>query len=287
MTWLEEFEDELRRRQVRAAARERLLAELGDHIACEEGIELRRLGEPREIAAQCADELGADAARRGALVGFAALALTGAAFTVQELTLGRLGYPDFSRGASTALALIAILALVVGVQVSLVCGTLAAWRALRRRHEPVLPAAEVALINRRARIAIAAGLATAAGMLLYVLDFAAVLPTWWLALNGALAGIALATLAFAWRTVAIGSATLVVARGPAGDIYDDLPPLRPLKGHPLRLWSAVALTVGAAVTLLAWHAERSLAEGLERGGFEVIALTAGYALLGRAIGARR
>jgi len=287
VTWLEEFEAELRRRRVRQAQRERLLAELSDHIACEEGIELVRLGAPREIAARYADELGADESRRGALVAFAALALTGAALAVQQLTLGRVGYPGINHGASTLLAVIALLALVVGAQVSLVCGTLAAWRALRRRREPVLPAGEIALVGRRARIALAAGLSTVAGQLLYLLNFSALLPVWWLALNGSLAGVAIAALAFAWRAVGIGSSTLVLAAGPAGDIYDDLPPLRPLRGHALRLWSVVAGVVGIAVTLVFWHAERSLAEGLERGGFEVIALSAGYALLGRAIGARR
>ena len=44
---------------------------------------------------------------------------------------------------------------------------------------------------------------------------------------------------------------------------------------------------GGAVTLLEWHAERSLAEGLERGAFEVVAMSIGFVVLGRAIGARR
>ena len=71
MSWLSEFEDELTARRVRPAARERLVAELADHLACEQGcstrLELTRLGAAREIAGQYADELAADDARRGAL----------------------------------------------------------------------------------------------------------------------------------------------------------------------------------------------------------------------------
>jgi uncharacterized integral membrane protein len=291
MSWLGDFGDELERRRVRPAMRERLLAEFADHIACEQGektrIELTRLGAAREIAAQYADELAAEDARRGAFGAFAALACVAVAFVVQQLTLARIGYPGFNHGYSTPLALIAILALVVGSQVALVCGTLAAWRALRRRSQTVLPAAEIALVHRRSRLALVAGFATTAGLALYVINFAGVLPLWWLLTSGALAAAAATALLFAWREIARGSITVALTTGPAGDIYDDIPALRPLRSHPLGLWALTAIAVGGAVTAFEWHAEHSLAEGLQRGGFEVLALSAGFALLGRAIGARR
>jgi hypothetical protein len=291
VSWLSDFDEELTRRAIRPAVRERLLAEFADHIACEEGastrIELTRLGAAREIAAQYAEELATDDARRGALVAFAALACAAVAFAAQQLTLARVGYPGFDHGFSSALSLIALCALVVGPQVALVSGTLAAWRALRRRREPVLAAAEIALLGRRARIAVGAGLATAAGMGLYAVDFIGVLPPWWLALSGSLALGAGAALAGAWRTLERGAATLALTPGPAGDLYDDIPPLRALRSHPLALWALATVAVGGAVTALAWHAEHSLSEGLQRGGFEVLALSLGFGLLGRAIGARR
>jgi hypothetical protein len=291
VSWLREFEQELTRRRIRPAVRERLLAEFADHIACEEGastrIELTRLGAAREIAAQYAEELASDDARRGALVAFAALACAALALVVQQLTLARIGYPGFDHGYSTPLALISLFALVVGSQVALVCGTLAAWRALRRRREAVLAAAEIALMQRRSRLALAAGLATTAGLGLYVINFLGVLPTWWLALSGTLALGALVALLTAWGTVARGAATVALTPGPPGDIYDDIPPLRALREHPLALWALATAVVGGAVTAFTWHAEHSLAEGLQRGGFEVVALSVGFALLGRAIGARR
>jgi hypothetical protein len=41
------------------------------------------------------------------------------------------------------------------------------------------------------------------------------------------------------------------------------------------------------VTVFEWHTEHSLAEGIQRGVFEALALSVCFALLGRAIGARR
>jgi len=291
VSWLGEFEDELKLRGIRPAARERLLAEFADHIACEEGastrLELTRLGKAREIAAQYADELAADDARRGALGAFAALSLAALAVVVAQMSLGRIGYPGFNHGYGTPLALIAIAAFVIGSQVALVCGTLAAWRALRRRREAVLPAAEIALMHRRSRLGVAAGLVTTCGLLLYAVDFIGVLPAWWLVLSGSLAVGASAALVVAWRAIARGSATVALTSGPPGDLFDDIPPLRRLRAHPLALWALATLAVGGAVTVFEWHAEHSLAEGLQRGVFEALALSVCFALLGRAIGARR
>jgi len=60
---------------------------------------------------------------------FAALTLAALAFLVAQLTLGASAYPGFDHGYSTPLALTAIAAFVLGSQVALVAGTLAAWRA--------------------------------------------------------------------------------------------------------------------------------------------------------------
>jgi hypothetical protein len=205
MSWLGEFEDELATRGIRPAVRERLVTEFADHIACEQGaataVALTRLGVAREIAGQYADELAADGARHGAFAAFAALGCAAAALVVSQLTLGQfVGYPGFDHGFSAALALPGILAMLVGPQVALVGGTLAAWRAIRRRREPVLPAAEIALLRRRARVGLLAGIVTTTGLLLYTVDFIGVLPAWWLALSGALAAGAMAALVAARRT---------------------------------------------------------------------------------------
>jgi hypothetical protein len=293
VSWLSEFEAELVARGIRPAARERLVAELADHIACEQGastrLELTRLGVAREIAGQYADELAADDVRRGAFAVFAALSLAAAALVASQVSLGRLsgGYPGFDHGFSLALALPAIFATLVGPQVALVAGTLAAWRALRRRREAVLPAAEIALVRRRAQVGLVAGFVTTAGVLLYAVNFIGVLPAWWLVLSAMLATGATAALVAARQALAHSSATVVASAGPAGDLFDDIPLLRALRGRPLALCVSGAITSGVVVTLGEWHAEHSLAEGLQRGIFEALALSICFVLLGRAIGARR
>ena len=288
MSWLSEFDDELAARGIRSAARERLVAEFSDHLACEQGSStVTRLGAAREIAGQYADELAADDARHGAFGVFAALTCAAIALIVEQVTLGRIGYPGFDHGLSSVLALAALAAVVIGSQVALVGGTLAAWRALRRRRETMLPAAEVALLRRRSAVGLGAGLVTTVGLMAYVVNFIGVLPAWWLALSGTLALGATAALAAGWQAHAHSARTVVLAPGPAGDLFDDLPPLRALRGHPVRLWILSVLATGGIVTIGVWHAEHSLAEGLQRGVFEALALSAGFALLGRVIGARR
>lgn len=291
MSWLSELEDELAVRRVPRRARERLVAELADHLACEQGwatrLELTRLGAAREIAGQYADELATSDARRGAFAAFGALALTAAMLLVTLSTLGGIGYPGLGGGFSAALSLPAIAAFVFGSQVAWVAGMLAAWRAARRRAVDVMPGAEVALVRSRTRVAIGAGLAISLGAALYVIDFIDVMPLWWLVLAGGLSALATAALVAAWRTASVGSRTVALADGPAGDMFDDIPLLRPLRGHPLRTCLGFALASGTAITLVEWHAERSFAEGLQRGGAEAIVFVLCFALLGRAVGARR
>lgn len=291
MSWLEEFDHELGVRRVRRTVRDRLVAELADHVACEEDhsspAARTRLGAPREIAGQCADELASDEGRRAAFVAFGALALTAAALIATQLGLGAIGYPGYDRGLTAAISLPSILAIVVGSQVALVAGLLAGWRALRRRRARVLPAAEIALIARRTRVALAAGLAVGISIGLLAVDYVTVLPAWWLALAFALSAVATASLAGAWRATSRAAATLTMAAGPSGDLFDDIPPLRVLRGHPVRLWAGLALTSGAAMTLFEWHAEHSLTEGLQRGIFEVLVFSLCFALLSRLVGARR
>ena len=291
MSWLSEFDEELGARGVRRAVRERLVAELADHQACEDGtstpIALTRLGAAREIAGQCADELATDEGRRSAFIAFGALAVAAVALIATQLGLGAIGYPGYDRGLSSGLSLPSILAIVVGSQVALVAGLLAGWRALRRRGERVLPAAELALIASRTRLSLVAGLAVSLSIGVLAVDYVRVLPAWWLALAFALCGAATVALAGAWRVASHARTTRACAAGPAGDLFDDIPTLRVLRGHPVRLCAGLALASGAATGLFEWHAEHSLAEGLQRGVAEALAFSVCFAVLSRLVGARR
>ena len=288
MSWLEQLSLELCARGVPRRERTRIVLELDDHIACEPDCE-DRLGDPRALAMSFADELATSEARGSAFVTFAALAVAAVVLIVSQITLARFaGYPGYSNGISTLLFVPALLGMVVAPQVALVAGTLAAWRALRRRRVASLPAEEIALIHRRARVALAAGFATMAGLELYVVDFSQRLPAWWLALVGSLAAVAGVGL-FAASRIVVRARTIVSSTGgQAGDIYDDLPVLGWgwVRTRPWFLGALASLAVGLALGAFEAHAEHSVFEGIQRGTFEGLVAAVCFLVLGRAIGAR-
>lgn len=287
MSWLQGLFAELTARGVSAGDRRRIIAELEDHIACDPDSEAR-LGDPAQLAATFADELATSSARGSAYRVFAALATTAIALVLPQLLLGRASnpYPGFTHGLSLALFFPALLGMFVAPQVALVAGTLAAWRALRHRSARLRPAAELALIRRRAWVALGGGLATVVGIELYVIDFVAVLPAWWLALTAGLAAIAGAALLAAARELGRAGALRSTTPGRSGDVFDDLPLINyaGLRRHPWGLGAFATLLVGLVMTLFVAHAERSLIEGLERGLAEALAAAAGFVVLGRAVG---
>jgi hypothetical protein len=127
-----------------------------------------------------------------------------------------------------------------------------------------------------------------AGLELYVIDFSLRLPVWWLGLTGGLAALAGAGLVAAGRNLAQARTIVSGVGGNAGDIYDDLPlpGWRRLRSHPWVLGALASLAVGVGLGAFEAHAEHSVYEGIQRGTFEAFAAAVGFALLGRAIGAR-
>jgi hypothetical protein len=219
---------------------------------------------------------------------FGALASTGLVLIVFQFALRHAGNYGFERGHSLALFAPAALAIFVAPQAALVAGTLAVLRALHRRRTRTLPAAEIALIRRRIGVALVAGIATGVGLELFVIDFSSLLPAWWVDLFGGLAGVAIvALLAVAAKLVRTRS-IVTHTSGVAGDVFDDVPAFgwHRLRRHPWWLGAIASLGVALAMTLVEWHAEQSLVEGLQRGVFEGLAAGAGFVLLGRAIGVK-
>ncbi len=286
MSWLDQLGDELGTRGVTGRDRRRIVLELRDHINCEPGCE-DRLGDPRELAASFADELATDRTRSSAFQAFGALAIAAIALIASQLAIARAGgYPGFANGLSLLLFVPAVLGMYIAPQVALVAGTLAVLRATRRRRARCLPAAELALIRRRARVGLGAGLATVAGLELYVADFSATLPAWWLALIGGLAAAAGVAVLTASMGLARAGALVSGTTGEPGDVYDDLPVIRWhwLRRRPWRLGAIASLSVAFVMTVFEAQAEHSLIEGIQRGVFEGVAAAVGFALLGRAIG---
>ena len=286
MTWLQRLADDLTARGIRGHDRRRIVAELRDHIECEPE-SVARLGDPTELARTFADEMATSRTRRAAWHAFGALSTAAAVLAFSQVALVRtVGYPGFNHGLSLLLFFPALVGMLLAPQVALVSGTLAALRALRRRRVTRMPAAEIGLLGRRIRVALAAGFATVGGIEIYVVDFSARLPAWWL---GTVGGLGLASgAALVWATHSLVGARALVSGTPggAGDVFDDLPAIgfSWLRRRSWRLGAAASLLVAAAMTAFEAHAERSLAEGLQRGIVEGVAAAIGFALLGRTIG---
>ena len=285
MSWLEALGKELSVRGVASRDRQRILWELGDHIDCDPG-RVESLGAPATLATLFAEELATARSRRSAVHAFAALAVTAVALVVSQLLLGQIRYPGFNHGLSQALFWPSFLGLFVAPQVALASGTLGALRAFRRRHATTLPAAELALIARRTRIALAAGFSTAAGLELYVLNFSQRLPAWWLGMTAGLAATAGVALGCAWRSHSAAIQLRSTTPGPAGSILDDLPVfhLQWLCARPWRLGLVVSLITAVIMAALTAHAERSVIEGIQRGTAESLIAGTAFALLARSLG---
>jgi hypothetical protein len=286
VTWLETLAAELSARAVPGPERTRILLELRDHIDCEPGCE-DRLGDPIQLAASFANELATDRVRGSAFGTFAALTLAAFALIVSQLAIGRAGgHPGFKNGISMLMFFPALIGMFVAPQIALVTGVLAALRAVRRRRALRLPAAEIALIGRRARVALLAGFGTVAGLELYLLNFSLRLPAWYIGLVGSLTAMAGAALLVVYRNLTRAQGVVSDAGGDAGDVYDDVPMLGWgwLRRRPWRLGVLGAVVVGVVMTIFEAHAERSLAEGIQRGVFEGLAAGIGFAVLGRAVG---
>ncbi len=268
---IDELDRELAAVGVPARRRRRIRLELEDHLACDPNADL---GDPRALARQFADELGTAYARRAGIAVFAVLVpfglLFGALFLLASVHVGN----------PTPLPL--MLALVVGVQLAFVGGTLAALRAWRLRRLPVIPAEEARIVVRRAGLAVL-GAALALISLWYVVSgfyqafwwTVRVLP--WVTFGVGAAAVVLGSVAVvrAWRL-------LPVAEGETHDLSFDL-------GVTASPWR-IAVVVAGAVALciaLAGVAQSDPIDGLARGVADGLLCLAGFALLGRWLGLRR
>jgi hypothetical protein len=271
VNWLDELERELRAARVPGARRRRIVAEIADHLAYDPAAE-ERLGEPRALARQFADELGTSLARRAAFLSFLALVPLGLLFAALFALTAR-----HTTNVATGL----MLALVVGVQLAFVGGTLAWLRAWRLRAAAVIPAAEAWILLRRAGLGIAGG-----GIVVVSLH---------LLVSGRWLGVQWSMPALGWTTVAVGAASVLfgaavvvrglrllpLAEGDAGDFAFDVG----VAADPWRL----ALMIAGAVVLciaLAGLAQSDPIDGLVRALGDGGLCLAGFAVLGRPLGLR-
>jgi hypothetical protein len=259
--------------------RRRILVESEDHLRSDDGA-LDRFGTPAEVANAFAAELGARASRRAAVGAFVALGVAGAVYALSFVGASFAGHPP--PDTWPLLAQLALVAAIVAPQVSFVAGSLALIRVLRRRA-PILPTAELTVINRRTGAALVFGIVTMVALGILALELRIDSAGWWVALT--LAGVAIATplLVLAALPTAVAARLRPRVAGDPGDLFDDLGFGRT---GPWRFACSVALAMGLVVFLAA-AVQGDPFDGAVNGTAEALACLAGFAALGRYLGLRR
>jgi HAAS len=278
VTYLDRLRRELTAVGIRGRLRDRILAEAADHLA--EG-EADRFGDPAELAREFADEVATVRTRRATLAALAALACAAAVFAaVWLLAAAAGGRGDIFSAEWPPLGVAAALGMLVCPQVSFAAGLLALLRLVFRRHERRLPAAEIALLLRRNRVALAFGALALASVAVYAYEFRAGFDSSYvLAVAPAAAAMALPLAAAALLTRRAAAVKSSVP-GEAGDVFDDLP-----LDLPRRPWLLLAATAGAAA-LAVLVAGGVTGEGPRNAVAELVLVAAGFLTLGRRLGLR-
>jgi hypothetical protein len=283
MSYLETLDGELAAVGIRGRRRARIVAEFADHLDCDPQA---RLGEPSDLARQFADELGTTLARRAAFVAFAALAVVAALFAAGVLR----ARGQIFASATTPVPVLADAAVwltVLGAQVALVSGLLAALRAFRLREAEAVARAQAATIVRRASVGVAAGVVTMVGFGLSALALHGHVAASWTTLVVSLAGGGILVLLATAPTLLSAGRVRPAAAGPAGDLNEDLGPLMPpaLRTRPWSLAILVAVALAAVITV-AGAVQSDAIDGALRGLADGAACLVGFAVLGRYLNLR-
>jgi hypothetical protein len=283
VNYLETLGNELVAAGIPGGRRARILAEFADHLESDPNA---RLGAPRDLARQFADELGTTLARRAAFVALAGLAVAAVLFAVGFLSAQDRVFVSAS-SAEPLLGRVGAWVTVVGGQVALVAGLLAALRAFRLRADGVVSRAEAVTIVRRASVGVGAGVVTMVGFGLSALALRHHTPSWWPVLALGLAGGGIVVLLAITPVLASAARLRPLAAGSAGDLDEDLGPLMPapLRARPWRFALAVALAV-AVLIAVAGVVQSDPFDGALRGLADGAACLAGFGLLGRYLSLR-
>jgi hypothetical protein len=281
--YLRELEAQLGAVGIRGSLRRRILAESADHL--HETGDVARFGEPRLVAARFADELATNGARRVAFTSFLALVPAGIAYAVLFGPIR--SWPDIASAKLLPLGVGAALTMVLAPQVAFAAGLLTVARAWRLRSETSAPAAEIAVLRRRAAVALGSGAAAFAGVAVYAYEYNSGLPGWWATTAFVVSGAALLPIGGAAVALARNARVRPQAAGPAGDVFDDVAPVIEriplnLRGRPWRFCLLVAAGVALAA-LIAGGPD----EGPRNAVAEFVAVWAAFLALGRFLGLRR
>ena len=266
---------------VTGSRRERIVAEIEDHLACDPEADL---GDPRTLARQFADELGTLLARRAATRSFGALAVAGLLFGVVFV-----GSPAAAFGAAPVgaplLGRLARIVAVIAPQFAFAAGVLALLRVIVGRRERVLSAPAARMVLRRATVAAVSGLAAMLSLGVIALVFAHHVSSGWQTLALIASGVGAIAIAASLPALRAAAALRPVSDGPPGDLFDDLGPAAPraLRGHP---WQLALIVAGAVAVLIALGgaAGDDLYDGIARGVADGALCLLAFGTLGRYLG---
>lgn len=314
MTYMDELEGELQRAGIPARRRRRILAEFTDHLSENPTAEL---GAPQDLARQFADELGTRLARITAYRAFAVLAVAGITMVVMFFEGGRtwggwVGYGSHPHtGFMPSWWVPLMVVWFITAQVAFAAGLLALARAWRLRHEPVIKAADAAVLNRRVAVGLLCGAFTM--LVLPATDLMLARP-----LTYRLPGGAIEPQVDRWRSLLesygqplwsyvaiIGGPLLIIAmlamlpsvtaatrlrpsrEGVAGDLTSDVGPeiSRRVAATPERIAVALSATIVLVMLAVGVRSDDAL-DGLLRGVLDAGVCMAGFVALGRYLGLR-
>jgi hypothetical protein len=262
--------------------RRRILDEIGDHLSCDPEASL---GEPTELAHDFADVVGTARAKTAALAAFASLVVAGLLCAVVFVAAPHGLLRSAQRAGSPGFAALPALVAVIAGQIALAAGCLAGARWLWRRDRGALPAAEAAVIRRRAAVGVGAGMVTMVSLGVLGLAARHQLGSGSSDVAVIAAGVGLLALIAALPSLWAATRVRPTVPGDAGDVFDDLGPLAPagLRGHPWRLAVRFALGLAAVITVAAVPAQ-DVYDGALRGLLDGAACLVAFAVLGGYLG---
>ncbi|MEO6858741.1 MAG: hypothetical protein ABI323_09155 [Solirubrobacteraceae bacterium] len=281
MSYRDDLHRELTAVGITGRQRSRITDEIEDHLQCDPKADL---GAPQLVARQFADELGTARARRAGFAGFAALALAGVLFGVAFVTAPGHAFGSIP-GAVSWPGRVGNWVAVIAPQIAFAAGLLALLRALRRRTQRVIAAAETRMILRRATVGVFAGLASMIGLALLAEELRPYLPGWWVTLAWVCAGVGAVALLASTPVLLAAQRLPSLAEGSAGDLFDDVGAWLPrsLDGRPWRFALVVAGAIFVLMTVAGVLASDG-PDGAVRGIADGLLCLLGFATLGRYLG---
>jgi hypothetical protein len=285
MTYLDALDRELTAAGIPARRRRRILAEFADHLHEDANA---KLGAPRELARQFADELGTRLARAAAFRAFAALAFIGIGLGIMFLAVGRMRGLTIQGGTHTptpSWSAPILLVAALAAQVALAAGGLALLRAWRLRRESTISRADATILARRSALGLVAGAVTLAALPTAAVAFSHAAGSTWTTFSWVLVGVGLVALASALPPLLDVVRLRPDVDGRPGDLIDDLGSWAPAGLTPTRCALLLSVVIVVVATVAGVLTDDPY-DGALRGITDAIACVTGFIVLGRYLGLR-